>query len=97
MASYVILINYTEQGVKDMKNFRARRDATRAALQQAGGRLISFYLTLGQYDAVAVIEVPDATTAARVGLGIAALGNLRTATMQAFTEDETIAITESLP
>ena len=41
--------------------------------------------------------MPDATTAARVGLGIAALGNLRTATMQAFTEDETIAITESLP
>lgn len=97
MASYVILGSYTEQGIKDVKNVRSRVEATRQVLQDAGGRMIAFYLTFGEYDFVAVVEVPDAETGARILLAAGAEGNIRTTTMQAFTEEETWAIAESLP
>ena len=97
MPSYVILGNYTEQGIKDVKNVRSRVEATKQVLQEAGGRLIAFYLTFGAYDFLSIVEVPNAETAARLALSVGAQGNVRTTTMQAFTEEETWAIAESLP
>ena len=97
MPSFVILGNFTEQGAKDMKNLKTRVEAAKEAISGAGGRMIFYYTTLGEYDFVSVAEVPDAETATRVILGIGAAGNVRTQTMRAFTEDETWALTESLP
>ncbi len=97
MPSFVILGNYTDQGVKDMKNVKSRVEASKEAIQQAGGRMIFFYLTLGEYDFVSVAELPDAETGAGVLLSIGAQGDVRTKTMRAFTEEETWAIAESLP
>ena len=97
MPSYVILGNYTEQGIKDVKNVRSRVEATKQVLQEAGGRLIAFYLTFGEYDFLSIVEVPNSETAARLALSVGAQGNVRTTTMQAFTEEETWAIAESLP
>ena len=97
MPSFVILGNYTDQGVKDMKNGKARLEAAKEAIQQAGGRMIFYYLTLGQYDFVSVAEFPDAETGTRILLSLGAQGNVRTTTMRAFTEEETWAIAESLP
>jgi hypothetical protein len=54
MATYIILMNLTEQGIKDIKNAPDRVKATEAALEAAGGKLLGFYLTMGQYDYVAV-------------------------------------------
>ncbi len=97
MPSFVILGNFTEQGMKDMKNLKSRVEAAKEAISDAGGRMIFYYSTLGEYDFVSVAEVPDAETAARVVMAIGAAGNVRTQTMRAFTEDETWALTESLP
>jgi len=97
MASFVVLGNLTEQGAGDMKGVPDRVQAAKDAIQQAGGRMILFYLTFGQYDLVTVFEAPDAETATRVLLGIGALGNVRTTTMHAFTEAEAATILESLP
>ena len=96
MASFVILGNYTDQGVKDVKNVRSRVEAAKEAMQQAGGRMIFYYLTLGEYDFVSVVELPDAEAAAGVLLSLGAQGNIRTTTMRAFTEEETWAIVGSL-
>jgi uncharacterized protein with GYD domain len=97
MASFVVLVNQTEQGAGNMKGVPDRLQAARDAIEQAGGRMILFYLTFGQYDFVTVLEAPDAETATRVLLGIGALGNVRTTTMYAFTEAEAATILESLP
>ncbi len=97
MASFVILGSYTDQGIKDVKNTPQRLEAAKQAMQAAGGRMIFWYLTLGEYDFVTVAEVPDAEAAAGVLLAIGAQGNVRTTTMQAFTEDETWALADALP
>ncbi len=97
MASFVILGNQTDQGIANMKELPNRLAAVRRQLEAAGGRIISYYMTLGAYDFVAVVELPDAETCARMLLATAAQGNVRTTTMQAFTEEETASIVESLP
>lgn len=97
MASFVILGNQTDQGIANMKEMPNRLTAVRQQLEAAGGRLIAYYMTLGAYDFVAVVELPDADAYARWALAAAALGNVRTTTMQAFTEEETAGIIASLP
>ena len=97
MASFVILGNYTDQGIKDMKNVQSRVEAAKEAIQQGGGRMIFFYLTLGEYDFVSVAELPEAETGMGILLALGAQGNVRTETMRAFTEDETWAIVGALP
>ncbi len=97
MPSFVVLGNYTDQGIKDVKNLKSNVEASKEAIQQAGGRMIFYYLTLGAYDFVSVVEVPDAETGTGILLALGAQGNVRTTTMRAFTEEETWAIAESLP
>jgi len=97
MPQYISLLNYTDQGIKDMKNVSNRLAAARQAMESAGGKLISFHLTLGQYDAVVISELPDDETAANLVLAIAAQGNLRTTTMRAFSEEEVSRIVGKLP
>ena len=96
MPSQIVLGSYTDQGIQNMKGLEERLAATRALLEEAGGRLISFYLTMGAHDFVATIEVPDMETAARLSLQTAAAGNIRTETMYAFTDDETASVISGL-
>lgn len=97
MASYIILGRYTEQGVRNIKEGPQRVEAARRAIEAAGGKMAAFYLTLGQYDFVVVAEGPDDETVARVLLGIASAGNIKTETLRAFTEEEFRRIVAGLP
>jgi len=80
-----------------VKNGTARLDAAKEAYRRAGGELKALYMTLGQYDAVAIAELPDDATAARMALSIGAQGNIRTETMKAYPEAEYRKIVASLP
>lgn len=62
----------------------------------AGGRVIFFYMLTGEYDIATLIEVADDATAARIALNTGMLGNIHTATLKAFTEDEFRTIIGSL-
>ena len=97
MPTYIALLRYTQQGLADAKNGPARLDAAKEAYRRAGGELKAFYLTMGQYDGVAIADLPDDATAARLVLSISAQGNLRSETMKAFTEAEYKKIMASLP
>ena len=97
MATYITLINLTEQGVKTIKDLPARLAAGRQAMEANGGKLLQYYLTLGAQDAVVVYELPDDESAASVALQQAGLGNLRTTTMRAFTEAEIPGILSKMP
>ena len=88
MPSYLSLLNWTDQGVRDIKNSYQRVDAAKQAARDAGGRMIFFYMTMGQYDLVVLTEFPNDEVAAKYLLAIGGLGNVRSTTFKAFTEAE---------
>ena len=83
MPTYISMVNLTEQGVKEAKNAPERLQAFDAALKEAGGKLVGFYLVMGQFDYIVITEAPDDQTAARLILGTIAQGSMRTQTMRA--------------
>ena len=97
MPHYVTLVRYTQQGAAKIKESPNRLDAARKAAEAAKGKIHSWYLTMGKYDAVLVSEFPDDETAARFMLSTAAMGNITTQTLKAFTESEYRKILGSLP
>jgi uncharacterized protein with GYD domain len=96
MPTYVTLIRYTQQGVETFKDLPRRLEETRKAGEAAGAKLVAFYLTMGQYDAVVISEAPDDQTAARLSLAAGGRGNVRTETLRAFDENEAKSIAAGL-
>lgn len=88
MATYISLIKLTHQGITTIKDGPARLEAGKETLKRFGSELEAFYLTMGQYDVVAISEAPDDAAAAKVALTIGSAGNVTTETLRAFTEDE---------
>jgi uncharacterized protein with GYD domain len=86
MTTYVMLANWTEQGILKAKDSPSRLDTAKKALREMGGEFKSFYLTMGDYDMVAIYEAPDDAVAARFSLQLGMLGNVRTRTLKAFPE-----------
>jgi uncharacterized protein with GYD domain len=97
MPHYVSLLRYTQQGITKVKDSPARLDAARKAAEKVGGKIHSWYLTLGRYDAVVIAEFPDDDACAKFFLSVGALGNVTTQTMKAFSEPEYRKIVGSLP
>ena len=97
MPTYITLLTYTQQGVGSIKDSPARLDAAKKAFQSMGAEIKGFYLVMGQYDALVISEAPDDETAARLALSTGALGNVRTETLRAFTEDEFRQLIAALP
>ena len=97
MPMYVTLIRYTEQGIKTFKDLPSRLEETRKAGEAVGAKLVAFYLTMGQYDAVIVSEAPDDETVATLALAAGGRGNVRTETLRAFTEDEAKKLAAAVP
>lgn len=86
MPTYVLLANWTEQGIRGVKESPRRLDTAKKALKDMGGEFKSVFLTLGDYDLVVIYEAPDDAVAARFNLQIGMQGNIRTRTMKAFPE-----------
>jgi uncharacterized protein with GYD domain len=97
MATYIVLLRYTQQGVEKIKESPARLDAAKKAFQAMGAELKQWYLVMGRYDAVVVGEAPDDETVAKLALAIGSQGSIRTETLRAFTEDEYRKIIAALP
>lgn len=97
MPTYITLVNFTQQGIENIKDGPNRLDAAKAAFEAMGAEMTAFYLVLGRYDAVVVSEAPDEDTAAKLALATGSLGNVRTETLRAFTEDEYRSMIADLP
>lgn len=97
MATYIVFLRYTPKAKESIKESPARREAARKLFASAGASLKHVYITMGRYDAVAVVEAPDDATMARLALGGASQGFIQSETMRAFTEDEANKIFASLP
>lgn len=97
MPQYVVLMNLTEQGVKAMKNSAAMRSGAEQAIAAKGGKLLWDGMTLGRYDLVAVVDLPNDETCLEIALAMGASGMYRSETLKAFTPDQVNAITARLP
>jgi uncharacterized protein with GYD domain len=88
MATYIVLANFTEQGIRTVKETAKRAEAFRMAAQQEGITIKDTYWTLGTYDMMITLEAPDDMTVTALGLSIGQAGNLRTQTLRAFSAEE---------
>lgn len=97
MPTYVVLSQYTQEGINTIKGSLERIRANIERGKAAGIEVKAHYLTLGEYDAVTLIEAPDDATMTAAVIGLAQQGFVRTRTMRAFGLDELPSILEKLP
>jgi len=97
METYIILANYTQKGAANIKESPARIQAVRKAVEAAGGKWGGWYLTMGQYDIVLIVQAPNAQVAASLLLAIGSQGNVSTQSLRAFTEEEFKGLVASVP
>jgi uncharacterized protein with GYD domain len=96
MSSYLILLNFTEQGIRSIKDNPSQLEAIKQVFQAQDMRLKSFHLLISRYDAVIILEANNEESVASAVLKIASTGNVRTETFRAFTEDEYLQIINKL-
>lgn len=97
MASYIALVNFTDQGVRHIRQTTERAKALMNAAANLGVRIKEIYWTLGAFDAVFTADAPDEETITAFTLSVGSLGNIRTQTMRAFSADEMNRILEKIP
>lgn len=97
MATYVCLMKLTDQGVKGIKDAPQRTKEGIKTVEAMGGKVTSFYLTMGEYDYVAIAEFPNDEVGMTYLLGLGSLGNVRTTTLKAFTTEQMAEMVGKLP
>jgi uncharacterized protein with GYD domain len=97
MPTYVILANFTDQGIRSVKNSTQRASQTAEIAKGFGCEMKEIYWTLGHHDIVAIIEAPDDQSLAAFGCALGSAGNIRTQALRAFTKDEFGSILGRLP
>ncbi len=88
MPTYINLVSWTDQGIRNIKEAPQRIDAFRKTVEAAGGKLTGFYVTIGKYDIVTIVEAPSDEAIANIALNTGSKGSVRTESMKAFTEQE---------
>jgi uncharacterized protein with GYD domain len=97
MPTYVALMKFTEQGAKDIKNAPKRSQEFIKGLEAMGGKLLGFYLTMGEYDYVGIAEMPSDEVALTYLMGLGAAGFVTTTTLKAFKLEEFTPLVNKLP
>jgi uncharacterized protein with GYD domain len=88
MPTYIVLGQFTDQGIRNIKETTKRAQALKDMAQKFGATVNAVYWTLGQYDIATIVEAPDDTSVNALLLSIGALGNVKTQTLRAFSADE---------
>ncbi len=97
MSVFVALINYTDQGIRTVKGSPKRVETARFLAKSSGAELKELYLTMGEYDLIAIVEAKNDESMAKFALALGSLGNVRTKTLKAFTEQEYRTIINNIP
>ncbi|MEX3956118.1 GYD domain-containing protein [Trinickia sp. EG282A] len=88
MATYIVLAQFTDQGIRNIKNSPQRASQVAEMAKGFGCEMKEVFWTLGQYDIVAVIDAPDDESFTTFGLALGSAGNVRTQSLRAFTKNE---------
>jgi uncharacterized protein with GYD domain len=88
MAMYISLLQFTEQGIRNVKDTIKRGTAATAEAEKMGVKVIDSFWTMGAYDVVLLLDAPNDETVSAFSLKIGALGNVKSQTMRAFSRKE---------
>ncbi len=88
MAKYISLVKYTAKGIENVKESPNRLDAFKQLCESMGAKVDAFYLTMGRYDIIVIVDVPNPETVAKIILSTASKGAISTETLPAFTGEE---------
>ena len=88
MPTFLCFLNWTDQGAKNAKDANKRFQSSKNLAQKLGGKLLSAYVTTGQYDVVLTLDMPNGEAMAKFASAISGSGNARTTTVRAFTPEE---------
>ena len=97
MPKYISLVKYTQKGIEGIKESPSRLDGFKKLCESVGAKLEGFYLTMGRYDLMVIVDAPDSEAIAKIALTTASHGAISTETLQAFTEEEYRKIIAALP
>ena len=97
MATFIMTINWTEQGIRNIKDWQKRSTAAKDIAKKTGVEIKQTYLTTGDSDMLAFLEAPSGDNIAKFAMAIGALGNIRTRTARAWTEAEFVKLVSELP
>ena len=97
MASYIVLLNYTDQGIRNVKQSPKRRKAAVAAAEKLGIQVKEAYLTMGPCDMVVLADAPNDEAMTTWAMSLGSRGNVRTQTMRAYPSGEMDGIISKLP
>jgi uncharacterized protein with GYD domain len=90
-------LNWTDQGAKAVKDASKRYENTKALVAKVGGRLVSAYVTTGQYDVVLTLEMPSGDAMTQFAVALMSAGSARTTTVRAFTPEEFTKLAAAAP
>ncbi len=97
MATFISLVNLTQQGIQDFRASPERAAKLKSVAQKVGVKVRDVYWTTGAYDVVLILEAPDDESVAAAMLGLGSRGNVRTQTMRGFSASEMTAIISKVP
>lgn len=96
MSHYILLIKWTEQGIRKIKESGERYSLFKASVEKVGGKLVGGYYTFGKYDVVIIIEAPSDEVVMSLMLKVGSYGNIKSQTLKAFTAEEGIKVINDL-
>ncbi|HSG06473.1 MAG TPA: GYD domain-containing protein [Nitrospiria bacterium] len=97
MSKFIVLMKMTDQGSKDIRNLEERIQSGTKLLEKMGGKLIGFYMVMGEYDYVGIGEAPSDEVQTAFALTLSSLGNVKTTSLRAFSKEEIPAIIKMMP
>ena len=93
---YIILARFTDQGIRNVKDTTRRAEAAKKSEAEKLGCKFTVYWTFGKYDGIGILDAPNDEAAMEFGLRVGSLGNTRTTTLKAFTEEEIARVVDKL-
>jgi uncharacterized protein with GYD domain len=97
MATYILVGNFTDQGIRGVRDTTKRAAAVKEAAKKAGVTMKEIYWTMGQFDLIAIFDAPDEASMSAVSLAIGAAGNVRGQTLRAYAREEMDAVLKKMP
>ena len=97
MTTYIVLINFTDQGIRNIKQIPEGIKAGTAAAEKLGIKVKDRYMVVGAYDAVIVADAPNDEAMTTWALSVGSKGNIRTQTLRSFSADEMSIILAKIP
>jgi uncharacterized protein with GYD domain len=97
MATYVVLVNFTDQGIRTIKNTVQRAAQAAELAKSFGCEMKEMYWTIGQYDVVTILDAPNEESFMAFGFALGSAGNIRTQTLRAFNKSEVGEVLGKLP